>query len=120
MIKKSLLKDLKYKRKIRSKRNIVATDDRPKLSLWRGNRNLYAQVIDATGKTVLGLSTLSKKIELNRKGFNVEYSKAFGKIVGDKMKSAKIDKVVFDKGPYKYHGKVKAFVEGVREAGINV
>ena len=100
--------------RIRSK--IQGTQDRLRLSIDRSNTNIFAQVIDDTkGKTIFGLSLKSlEKVS----GTKSEKAKALGIKFAEEAKKHKITKVVFDKGSYKYHGRVKAFAEGAREGGL--
>lgn len=100
--------------RIRSK--IQGTQDRPRLSIDRSNTNIYAQVIDDTkGKTLFGLSLKSlEKVT----GSKSEKAKLLGMKFAEEAKKHKVTKVVFDKGSYKYHGRVKSFAEGAREGGL--
>ena len=100
--------------RIRSK--IEGTQERLRLSIDRSNSNIYAQVIDDTkGKTVFGMSLKSlEKVT----GTKSEKAKALGMKFAEEAKKHKITKVVFDKGAYKYHGRVKTFADGAREGGL--
>ena len=101
--------------RIRSK--IEGTDTRPRLSIDRTNSNIYAQVIDDTkGKTVFGMSLKSLEKTVGTKS---EKAKALGVKFAEEAKKHKINKVVFDKGAYKYHGRIKAFADGAREGGLD-
>ncbi len=105
--------------RVRSK--ISGTTERPRLSVHRSLKNLSAQVIDdAEGKTLIGLSTLSKPVveHVKNKGGNVEGAKLFGKIFAQEALKKGIKRVAFDRGGYMYHGRVKAFAEAAREAGM--
>lgn len=101
--------------KLGIRRKISGTPQRPRLSVFRSNKALYAQVIDdVKGET---LAAVSSK-ELGKEGLNVETSKEVGKKLAEKVKAAGLETVVFDRNGYPYHGRVKAFADGVREGGI--
>lgn len=110
------LRSSKQQRKIRVSRKVRGTTDRPRLSVFRSNDYIYAQVIDDTiGKTLVGLSekTLGKAA-----GTKTEKAKALGIALAKAAVEKKITQVIFDKGAYKYHGRVKAVAEGAREGGL--
>jgi len=92
----------------------------PRLSIFRSGRHIYAQIInDADGVTIVSASTLDKKfIQDSRKGSNVEAAKSIGLLIAEKAKSAGIGDVVFDRGGYKYHGRIKALADAAREGGL--
>lgn len=105
--------------RIRAK--ISGTKQRPRLSVHRSLKNLTAQVIDdVEGKTLIGLSTLSTAVaeKVKKNGGNVEGAKVFGQIFAQEALKKGIKKVAFDRGGYLYHGRVKAFAEAAREAGM--
>lgn len=88
---------------------------RPRLSVFRSNKHIYAQIIDdAKGKTVAQASD----VELKTKDSKAVKAKAVGALVAKKAKQAKVTKVVFDRGSYKYHGRVKALADGARGGGL--
>lgn len=102
-------------KKVRAKLRSVSK--KPRLSVFRSNKFLYAQVIDdALGKTLVGISEKSLKVKTGTK--KLERSKELGLTLAKKASLKKIKKVVFDRGAYKYHGRVKAFAEGAREGGL--
>lgn len=104
-------------RKERIRKKIAGTSDRPRLSVFRSLQHLYVQLIDdQAGKTLLGLSTQSDGFE--KKGGHVKGAKAFGLLFAKKAREKKIQKVVFDRGGFLYHGRVQAFAEGAREGGL--
>ena len=106
---------LNRKRRIRKK--ILGTKERPRLSLHRSLRHLYAQLIDDfEGKTLFGLGSQLK--DFVKKGGNVKGAKAFGQFFATKAKEKKFSRVVFDRSGFLYHGRVKAFAEGAREGGL--
>lgn len=113
-------KESHLKRKTRVRKKITGTSERPRLNVYRSNKHIYAQIIeDATGKTLMAVSTLSK--ELKDKFGDIKKADAAKKIGGFVAKKAiakGIDKVVFDRGGFLYHGRIKAVADGAREAGL--
>lgn len=104
----------KLKWRIRSK--ISGTAERPRLSVYRSNKAIYAQLInDTTGETLVSASTMDNKLS----GTKVEQSFELGKVFAGKAKAANIETCVFDRGGYLYHGRVKALADGAREGGLN-
>lgn len=105
-------------RKLRKK--IAGTSERPRLNIYRSLTNVYAQVIDdSIGKTLVSASTLDEEIKGKIKnGGNKEAAHLIGKLVGQRAVEKKITKVVFDRGGYLYHGRVKELADGAREAGL--
>lgn len=98
---------------IRSK--ISGTADIPRVSVFKSNKGIYAQLIDdVAGKTLASASTR----EIGKQNLNVEIAKEVGKKLAENAKSAGIEKVVFDRGGYPYHGRVKSLAEGAREGGL--
>lgn len=108
------------RRHLRVRRKVSGTADRPRLSVYRSLTNMYCQIInDLEGRTLLALSTRSAELKSEIKsGGNMAGAKVLGKAVGEKALAAGIKKVVFDRGGYKYHGRVKALSEAAREAGL--
>lgn len=108
--------ELRARRKLRIRSKINGTVDRPRLSLYRSNEHVYAQVIDDTaGKTVVSISSFEKG---SNKRASVEICKELGKILGERCLAKNISKIVFDRNGNQYHGRVKAFAEGARESGL--
>ena len=103
----------------RIRRVVIGSPERPRICVFRSNKHLYAQLIDdETGKCLGSVSTLSKEVrEKNLKG-GVEQAKAVGTALAGKAKSLKVEKAVFDRGGYRYHGVVKALAEAIREGGV--
>jgi large subunit ribosomal protein L18 len=95
---------------------------RPRLSVFRSSKHIYAQVIDdAKGHTVASASSLEKELKASLKtGADKAAAAAVGKLVAERAKKAGVDKVVFDRGGYRYHGRIKALADGAREAGLNL
>ena len=108
---------LRAQRAHRVRATIKGTAERPRLSIFRSNRNISAQLInDVVGKTIAAAASESLKL----KGNKTEIAKAVGKAIAGEAKKVKIDKAVADRGSYKYHGRVKALIEGVREGGLTI
>ena len=119
MIKKESRNSARLMRHKRVRETISGTKDVPRLSVFRSNKEIYAQIIDDDKKTTLvSASSLDKSLKLENGG-NVEAAKAVGKLLAEKAKKAKIKKVVFDRGGYLYHGRVQALAEAARENGLN-
>lgn len=105
----------KVRRRIRKK--ISGTAERPRLAVHFSNQNVYAQLIDdVAGQTLASASTLDKG--LGATGANAEAAAKVGEAVAKKAQNAKIESVVFDRGGYQFHGKVKALADAAREAGL--
>lgn len=113
---------IKLSRRERIKRGIrkrlTGSTERPRLSVYRSNKGIYAQIIDdSTGATLVSASSLSK--DFTATGNKSDQSKAVGSAVAQKAIAAGIVDVVFDRNGYLYHGRVKSLAEGAREAGLN-
>lgn len=104
----------------RVRKKIFGTAERPRLAVYRSLRHIAAQVIDdTTGKTLCSVTTASKEFKSSQGSTgNIEAAAEAGKILAEKMKQAGVEAVVFDRGGYLYHGRIKAFAESAREAGI--
>lgn len=113
--------DSRLKRKVRIRKNIFGTEERPRLSVFRSAKHIYAQVvIDSTGSTIVAASTLSP--EIRDSIADVEKSdaaKKVGELIGKKALEKNIKKVVFDRNGFLYHGRIKALAEGARESGLD-
>ena len=114
--------DSNQKRLLRHKRvraKISGTAERPRLCVYRSNDNIYAQIIDdEQGVTLVSASTMDK--DFNGNGGNVEAAAEIGKKVAAKALEKGITEVVFDRGGYVYHGRVKALADGAREGGLKL
>ena len=107
----------KRRQRVRTKLRAKGTV-RPRLSIHRSGRHIYAQVIDDTaGKTVAAASTLDKDARATT-GATVDAANAVGKVVAERAKAAGVTRVVFDRGGFLFHGRVKALAEGAREGGL--
>lgn len=103
----------------RIRKEVFGTAEKPRLSVFRSTDHIHAQIInDEEGKTLLGLSTTSKTFPSAKDAGNVKGAKELGKLVAQKALEKKIQQVVFDRGGFLYHGRVKAFAEGAREGGL--
>lgn len=99
------------------RKRLSGSAERPRLSVYRSNKGIYAQIIDDNnGKTLVSASSLAK--DFTASGNKVEQSKEVGKAVAEKALAAGISKVVFDRNGYLYHGRIKSLAEGAREAGL--
>src|SRR6266545_7381216 len=103
----------------RIRKKVQGTAERPRLNVYRSLNHIYVQVIDdLQGATLLSASTAEGKKESRIKGGNVASAKAVGKSIAERAKAKGITKVVFDRGGYIYHGRVKAIADAAREAGL--
>ena len=107
------------RRRFRGRKKIIGTADRPRLVVHRSLRHIEAQIIDDhKGNSVVGLSTRSK--ELKADGNRVAQGHSLGKLIAAKAKESGIERVVFDRAGFRYHGIVKAVAEGAREGGLSL
>ena len=104
----------------RVRTRVTGTPERPRLCVYRSLGHIYGQIIDdRSGRTLVAASSIDKETKKNLKGGgNIASAKAVGKIIADRAKAAGVVKVVFDRGGYKYHGRVKALADAAREAGL--
>jgi large subunit ribosomal protein L18 len=103
----------------RIRKKVRGSADRPRLAVFRSLNHIYAQIIDDnSGKTLATASTTEKGLGL-KTGGNVESAKAVGKAIAERAIGAGVSSVVFDRGGYVYHGRVKALIDATREAGLN-
>ena len=106
-------------RRVRTRLKAVG-NGRPRLSVFRSSKNIYAQVIDdAQGVTLAAASSLEKADGAPAKGSDKDAAAAIGRLVAERAKAAGVSDVVFDRGGYIYHGRVKALADAAREAGLN-
>jgi len=116
MAGKKLSRRERIKKGIRKR--MAGTAERPRLSVFRSNKGIYAQIVDdSTGRTLAAASSMSKDFAVT--GTKVEQSLAVGKILAEKAVAAGISKVVFDRNGYLYHGRVKSLADGAREGGLD-
>mgnify|MGYP002012020153 FL=1 len=117
MSKKTTLKRNKIKKRIR--KIVFGTKDQPRLTVFRSNKEIYAQIIDdSSSKTIASASSKDKDLKLKTSN-KTEISKIVGDSIGKKAIKAGIKKVSFDRNGYLYHGRVKSLADGAREAGLN-
>ncbi|GLK57826.1 large subunit ribosomal protein L18 [Methylopila capsulata] len=109
------------RRKARVRRSLLtAANGRPRLSVFRSSKHIYAQVIDdAKGVTLAAASTLDKTLRGDKTGADTAAATAVGKLVAERAAAVGVKDVVFDRGSYIYHGRVKALAEAAREGGLN-
>lgn len=118
MFNKADRKLSRERRHLRVRKKIHGTTERPRLAVFRSEKNIYAQIIDdVAGRTLVAASSLDKDFSL-KVGSNKEAAKLVGEAVAKKAIEAGITEVVFDRGGYVYHGRVQMLAEGAREAGL--
>ena len=118
MIKKTSRNEMRVIRHKRIRENLSGTSEKPRLSVFRSNANISAQIIDDTkGVTLVSASSLEKELNI-KNGENIEAAKVIGAEIAKRAKSKKINAVVFDRGGYLYHGRVAALAEAARENGL--
>ncbi len=117
MIRKLEKKKIRSRIHQRIRRKLSGTKERPRLAVFRSVAHIYAQVIDdVEGRTLVSASSVDK--EGKTKGGNVAAAKAIGKLVADRAREKGVKQVVFDRGGYQYHGRIKALADAAREAGL--
>ncbi len=115
MIKKQSKNVTRHKRHLRIRKTISGTAERPRLSVYRSNKAIYTQLIDDVNQTTL-IAADSREAGLTHS--NIESAKAVGKLIAEKAVAKGVKEVVFDRGGYLYHGRVKALADAAREAGL--
>ena len=130
--KKEFHKEMKHGKKIRLsgrqrraqriRKKVFGNAEKPRLSVYRSLNNIYVQLIDdENNHSILGASSLESKIrEQKFEGGKIDIAKAVGKLAAEKAKEKGVKQVVFDRGGYLYHGRVRAVAEGAREGGLNL
>ncbi|MBB3114304.1 large subunit ribosomal protein L18 [Paenibacillus phyllosphaerae] len=119
MITKGDKNKARLKRHLRVRKKINGTTQRPRLSVFRSSKHIYAQLIDdVQGVTIAAASTLDKEITDLGNGGNVEAARKIGELIANRAKAKGVEEVVFDRGGYLYHGRVQALAEAAREAGL--
>lgn len=118
MIKKKSRNSMRQKRHLRARKHMVGTALRPRLSVYRSNQHLYAQIIDdVNAVTLVSASTIEKDHKLDNGG-NIEAAKVVGENLAKRALENNVESVIFDRSGYQYHGRVKALAEAAREAGL--
>ncbi|MCG2431219.1 50S ribosomal protein L18 [Aequorivita xiaoshiensis] len=112
----------KYERRerlrMRIRKTVEGTESRPRLAVYRSNKEIYAQIIDdVNGKTITAASSRDKEIDASKVN-KVEAAKMVGKLIAEKAVKAGVETIAFDRGGYLYHGRVKSLAEGAREGGL--
>ncbi|MGB9795402.1 50S ribosomal protein L18 [Fervidobacterium gondwanense] len=120
MIKREDRKQLRLVRHRRIRKRISGTPERPRLSVYRSEKHIYAQIIDdVAGRTIVAASTVEKELrEKLQKTWNVAAAKEVGKLIAERAIAKGVKEVVFDRGGFKYHGRIKALADAAREAGL--
>jgi len=107
------------KRIKRIRKKITGTSERPRLRVFKSNKNIYAQIIDdAAGHTLISMSTLDKEFDLGDEKGKIGAAKKVGEAIGARARAVGITKVIFDRGGSIYHGRVKSLSEGARKGGL--
>ena len=121
MINKASRAEIREKKHRRIRHHLNGTATTPRLAVYRSNKHMYAQIIDDTvGKTLVSASTLQKEVKAElEKTNNVDAAAYLGTVLGKKAVEAGITEVVFDRGGFIYQGKIQAFADAAREAGLN-
>lgn len=113
-------RELRLRRHRRVRRRVRGTSERPRLAVFRSNMHIYAQVIDDTaGRTLVAASTKDKGLADLSGKTKTERSREVGRLIAERAKENGIDKVVFDRGGFKYHGRIQALADAAREAGLD-
>jgi len=117
MLRRELLREARHER---VRKRVLGTAGRPRLNVSRSLNNIYAQIVsDENGRTLVSASSIDKEVKQALKtGGNVEAAAQVGKLIAQRAKKKKIKQVVFDRGGYKYHGRVKALADAAREGGL--
>ena len=120
MVSKKSRSEVRRKKHMKLRNRFSGTAQRPRLAVFRSNNHMYAQIIDDTvGKTLVSASTLQKDVKAELEKTNtVEAAAYLGTVIGKKAVESGIKEVVFDRGGFVYHGKVKALADAAREAGL--
>jgi large subunit ribosomal protein L18 len=120
MFKKIDKNKSRQKRHMRLRTKIQGTPDRPRLNVFRSSKHIYAQIIDdATGKTIVSASTVEKGVKADLENTsNIDAAKRIGQLAAERALEKGVSVVVFDRGGFIYHGRVKALAEAAREAGL--
>ena len=121
MVSKKSRQDVRVKKHMKIRNRFSGTAERPRLSVFRSNNHMYAQIIDDTvGNTLVSASTTEKAVKAElEKTNNVDAAAYLGTVIAKRALEKGIDTVVFDRGGYLYHGRVRSLAEGAREGGLN-
>jgi large subunit ribosomal protein L18 len=103
----------------RVRKKVIGSAEQPRLNVYRSSKHIYAQLVDDhKGATLVSASTLSKDLDGLKTGADKKAAREVGKLIARKAKDQKIEKVVFDRGGYVYHGRIKELADGAREGGL--
>ena len=121
MAKKSSKLQARLRRHVRVRNKVTGTSSRPRLNVYRSLNHIYAQLIDdSVGHTLVAASTMDQEIRGQLEGLDkTAQARLVGKMVGERAVNSGVEHVVFDRGGYLFHGRVKALAEGAREAGLD-
>ena len=121
MVSKKSRSEVRVNKHRKLRNRLSGTAERPRLAVFRSNNHMYAQIIDDTvGNTLVAASTLQKDVKANlEKTNNVEAAAYLGKVIAERALEKGVKDVVFDRGGFVYHGKIKALADAAREAGLN-
>ena len=118
MVTKKSRNETRQVRHLRIRKNISGSTAIPRLNVYRSNANIFAQIIDdVKGVTLASASSIDKELKIEN-GSNIEAAKKVGALVAERAKKLNIETVVFDRGGYLFHGRVKALADAAREAGL--
>ena len=112
-------KDKRQKVRFKIRKRVVGSPEQPRLAVFRSNNEIYAQLIDDSSSTTLAATSSREDNLSGDKSTRVEQAKSVGKMIAERAKIAGIDNVVFDRGGFLYHGRVKALADAARAAGLN-
>jgi len=113
-----LRREARIRRHRRVRKKVLGTAERPRLAVYRSNKHISAQIIDdSVGRTLVAASTVEPSVRGDARG-NTEGARTVGRLIAERAKAAGIDRVVFDRGGYLYHGRVAALADAAREAGL--
>ncbi|MEO7804700.1 MAG: 50S ribosomal protein L18 [Actinomycetota bacterium] len=111
---------LRVRRHARVRKKILGSASRPRLAVFRSNKHVYAQVIDdSTGRTLVAASTVEPDLRAKKTGSTIQVASEVGKLVAKRALDKGVSTVVFDRGGFRFHGKVKALADGAREQGLD-
>ena len=110
-------REARVRRHARVRKKVAGTAERPRLAVYRSNRHIYAQLIDDRAAATLASAS---DVEIEATNGKIDRAKAVGKLIADRAKGAGIERVVFDRGGRRFHGRVAAVAEGAREGGLQI
>jgi large subunit ribosomal protein L18 len=112
--------ETRKQRHVRVRKKVFGTTERPRLNVYRSNKNISVQIIDDTrGHTLVAASSTDASLKGSANGGNIAGAQAVGKLIAEKAQAAGVSKVVFDRGGYLYHGRIKALADAAREGGLD-